>query len=58
MNEAQIRAQFDMLIEQRNTAQNQVVNMAGEIALLKQKLEAATALLSDAVDNSSDVEQP
>jgi len=43
-----------MLVEQRNAALNSVVNMAGELAVLKEKvtslekqLEAATALVSE-----------
>lgn len=54
MNETQINAQFNMLVEQRNAALNSVVNMAGELAVLKEKvtslekqLEAATALVSE-----------
>ena len=54
MNETQINAQFNALVEQRNAALNSVVNMAGELAVLKdkmveleKKLEAATALVSE-----------
>ena len=54
MNETQINAQFNALVEQRNSALNSVVNMVGEMAVLKDKvsllekqLEAATALVSD-----------
>jgi hypothetical protein len=54
VNETQINAQFNMLVEQRNAALNSVVNMAGELAVLKEKvlglekqLEAATALVAD-----------
>lgn len=55
MNEAQVNAQFAALVEQRNNALNQVVNLAGEIAVLKQKLEAATALVSE---NTTEMENP
>jgi hypothetical protein len=54
MNETQINAQFNVLVEQRNSALNSIVNMAGELAVLKDKvtslekqLEAATALVSE-----------
>lgn len=54
MNEIQINAQFSALVEQRNAALNSVVNMAGELAVLKdkvaeleKKLDVATALVSD-----------
>ena len=54
MNEIQINAQFNALIEQRNSALNSVVNMTGELALLKsevadlkKQLEAATALVAE-----------
>lgn len=54
MNETQIQAQIDTLLEQRNTAMNTVVNMAGQLAVANAKvkeltaqLEAATALISD-----------
>lgn len=54
MNEAQINAQFAALIEQRNSAQNQIVNMAGQsaidkarIAELENALDAAQALVAE-----------
>lgn len=54
MNETQINAQFAALVEQRNAALNTVVNLSGEIAVLKaqvkdltDKLEAATSLISE-----------
>lgn len=57
MNETQINAQFNSLIEQRNAALNSVVNMAGELAVLKEQviklekqLEAATSLISESSD--------
>ena len=57
MNETQINAQFNALVEQRNSALNSVVNMVGELAVLKDKvaalekqLEVATALVSAAVE--------
>ena len=56
MNETQINAQFLVLVEQRNAALNTVVNLSGELAVLKAQvkdltaqLEAATALVADAV---------
>jgi hypothetical protein len=57
VNETQINAQFNALVEQRNSALNSVVNMVGELAVLKDKvaalekqLEVATALVSAAVE--------
>lgn len=54
MNETQIQAQIDTLVEQRNSAMNAVVNMAGELAVAKAQikkltaeLEAASALIAD-----------
>lgn len=54
MNEIQINAQFNALVDQRNAALNSVVNMAGELAVLKDKvsdlekqLELATVPISE-----------
>lgn len=62
MDTVQINAQFAALVEQRNAALNTVVNLSGEIAVLKaqvkdltDKLEAATSLISD---NATIVEKP
>lgn len=55
MNETQINAQFNALAEQRNSALNSIVNMAGELAVLKDKVAALekqleAALVSAAVE--------
>lgn len=54
MNETAINAQFAMLMEQRNSAQNQIVNMTGQAAIdkariaeLEKALEAAQALVAE-----------
>ena len=54
MNETQVNAQFAALVEQRNNALNQVVNMAGALAEagskikeLTAQLEAATAIIEE-----------
>lgn len=54
MHEIQIQAQFEVLVEQRNAALNQVVNLRGELAVaaaqirkLTADLEAATSLVSE-----------
>lgn len=39
MNETQIQAQINALVDQRNAALNTVVNMAGEIAVLQAKVK-------------------
>jgi hypothetical protein len=61
MNETQINAQFAALVDQRNAAQNNSVNLIGELAVanakikeLEKQLEAATALVSD---NATEVEE-
>ena len=55
VNETQINAQFNALAEQRNSALNSIVNMAGELAVLKDKVAALekqleAALVSAAVE--------
>ena len=54
MNEQAINAQFAMLMDQRNSAMNQVVNLAGQAAIdkariaeLEKALEAAQALVAE-----------
>lgn len=54
MNEIQIQAQINALVEQRNTALNAWVNLTGEMAVARAKiadmekqLEFASALVSD-----------
>lgn len=54
MNETQVNAQFAALCDQRNAAQNALVNMSGDLAvargeieILKNQLEAATALVAE-----------
>ena len=39
MNEIDINAKFNALLEQRNNALNHVVNLMGEIAVLKAKIK-------------------
>lgn len=53
MNEQAINAQFAMLMDQRNSAMNQVVNLTGQAAIdkariaeLEKALEAAQALVA------------
>lgn len=43
MKEMEINAKFNALIDQRNVAMNQVVNLLAEVVLLKAQLEAAQA---------------
>lgn len=57
MNQIQIQAQFDALVEQRNAALNSAVNLIGELAVakdeianLKKQLEAATAIISETTE--------
>lgn len=38
MNQIQVQAQIDALVDQRNAALNTVVNLQGEIALLKAEI--------------------
>ena len=54
MNETAINAQFAMLMDQRNGAMNQIVNLTGQAAIdkariteLEKSLEAATDLLAE-----------
>lgn len=54
MNETAINAQFAMLMDQRNSAMNQVVNLTGQAAIdkariaeLEAALEAAQALVAE-----------
>jgi regulator of replication initiation timing len=46
MNEIQINAQFAALAEQRNNAQNTLVNLLGELAVLKAENESLTKQLA------------
>ena len=52
INEVQVQAQINALVEQRNAAMNQAVNQAGEIALLKgaiAELQVTVTTLQDAL---------
>lgn len=44
MNETQIRAQIDILVEQRNNALNALVNMAGELAVARARIAELEAV--------------
>jgi peptidoglycan hydrolase CwlO-like protein len=62
MNETQVQAQINALVNQRNAALNDAVNLAGANAVLEAKVEeltkalaATTALIAD---NATVVEKP
>lgn len=62
MNETQINAQFLALVEQRNDALNRVVNLSGDVAILKEQVKSLAAELDSAkalvADNAEVVEAP
>lgn len=58
MNELEINAKFNALIDQRNNAMNQVVNLLGELAVAQAKINAleskAVELAGQDESNDSD----
>jgi hypothetical protein len=47
MNETEINAKFGVLIEQRNSALNQVVNLYGELSVANEKIKELTAQIPE-----------